>query len=383
MGRSRNAVFACRFAHKSVGSARDPVGNMNNVSTIKWQIELRPLEPAEWSDLLAEFSDGNFYQTHAYGSVSWGRGSLTHLVVRASECARAVAQVRQIRLGRWMGVAYVRWGPCVQRRECAWSAPAFEQALAALTREYVHQRRWVLRVVPNLFREDEQGMTALHVLQELGFENDLADAPYRTFRVHLGAPLEDIRKRLDGKWRNQLNAAMRNGLEIAEGNDGELFGRFIGLYDEMMSRKQFDTTVDVRAFARIQEELAPAEKMRVALARQAGRLHAGVVTTAVGDTGIYLLGATGQEGLKSKASYLLQWRMIEYLKAAGCRFYDLGGINPEANPGVYHFKSGLGGAEVHQLGRFELTPSEGRRRLLHWAERWQRGLRSWRQKLHR
>jgi lipid II:glycine glycyltransferase (peptidoglycan interpeptide bridge formation enzyme) len=357
--------------------------DMSEASTIGWQTSLNPLTPAEWSELLAEFADGNFYQTHAYGSVSWGRTSLTHLVVREADIARAIAQVRQIRLGRWFGVAYVRWGPCARRRSETWNSAAFREALASLSREFVRCRRWVLRVVPNLFQEDEQASTALQVLQETGFQKDEATAPYRTLRVDLRESLEEIRRRLDGKWRNQLNAATRNGLEIEEGNDEALFRRFLGLYDEMMSRKRFETSVDVREFACIQEQLPASEKMRVALAGQSGQLHAGVVTTAVGHTGVYLLGATGQDGLKSKASSLLQWRMIEYLKGAGCDFYDLGGINPEANPGVYHFKSGMGGVEVHQLGRFELSPSEARRRLLHWAERWQKALRRWRRKIGR
>lgn len=354
---------------------------MVEASTIQWQTCLRPLPPAEWTQLLSEFADGNFYQTHAYGSVSWGRSSLTHLVIRESDCVRAIAQIREIRFAQWFGVAYVRWGPCAQHRSETWSARAFRAALEALGREFVQTRRWVTRVIPNLFEEDEQAPTALQVLQQLGFRKDATATPYRTVRVGLTSSLEEIRKRLDGKWRNQLNAAMRNGLEIAEGNDGELFGRFMVLYDEMMARKRFNTTVDVREFARIQEKLSPGEKMRVALAGQSGRLHAGMVATALGETGIYLLGATGQEGLKSKASYLLQWRMIEYLRTMGCRSYDLGGINPRRNPGVYHFKSGIGGAEVHQLGRFELAPSEARRRLLHVAECWHKAWRSWRQRI--
>lgn len=381
MGRSRNAVFACRFAHESVGSARHSVGNMNNVSTIKWQIELRPLEPAEWSDLLAGFSDGNFYQTHAYGSVSWGRASLTHLVVRDTTAVRAIAQVRRIPLGRFFGVAYVRWGPCVHRRNEPWHALAFHKALEVLHGAFVRNRRWVLRVIPNVFEEDAQAAPAREALRNLGFARDPGVAPYRTLRVALDVPLEEIRRRLDGKWRNQLNAATRNQLEVSEGEDDHLFARFVELYDEMMARKQFETSVDVRTFARIQRALLPGERLRVSLASRSGLLHAGVVATATGEAGIYLLGATGQEGLKSKASYLLQWRMMEYLRASGCRFYDLGGINPEGNPGVYHFKAGMGGAEVRQLGRFQAAPSEARSRLLRWMERTQKALRTWRRKL--
>src|SRR5208282_2405952 len=63
----------------------------------------------------------------------------------------------------------------------------------------------------------------------------------------------------------------------------------------------------------------------------------------------YLLGATRTEGMKSKGAYLLQWTLIKWLKESGFKWYDLGGIDPEGNPGVYHFKRGFSGADVTQI----------------------------------
>jgi len=50
-------------------------------------------------------------------------------------------------------------------------------------------------------------------------------------------------------------------------------------------------------------------------------------------------------------------------REAGCQFYDLGGIDPEKNPGVYHFKKGMGGEDVTVPGPFEFYPG-GLRRIL-------------------
>ncbi len=50
--------------------------------------------------------------------------------------------------------------------------------------------------------------------------------------------------------------------------------------------------------------------------------------------------------MKNNGSYLLQWEMIKWLKQRGCQKYDLGGINLDDNPGVYHFKSGITNQEV-------------------------------------
>ena len=67
------------------------------------------------------------------------------------------------------------------------------------------------------------------------------------------------------------------------------------------------------------------------------------------DSAIYLLGATADDGLNAKGAYLLQWNLIQWLKTKGVRWYDLGGIDPEGNPGVYSFKRGLSGLDVCQL----------------------------------
>jgi hypothetical protein len=69
----------------------------------------------------------------------------------------------------------------------------------------------------------------------------------------------------------------------------------------------------------------------------------------MGDSAIYLLGATSDAGLNSKGAYLLQWTLICWLKNRGTKSYDLGGIDPEGNPGVYHFKRGLSGADICQI----------------------------------
>jgi lipid II:glycine glycyltransferase (peptidoglycan interpeptide bridge formation enzyme) len=69
--------------------------------------------------------------------------------------------------------------------------------------------------------------------------------------------------------------------------------------------------------------------------------------------GIYLLGATSEAGLNSKGAYLLQWSMIKWLKENGFKYYDLGGIDPDRNPGVYHFKKGVSGDDVTRLAPFE------------------------------
>ena len=125
----------------------------------------------------------------------------------------------------------------------------------------------------------------------------------------------------------------------------------------MRARKPFETTVEVAEFRRMQAQLPPSLKMETFICEKEGKLLNAIVLSAIGDTAIYLLGATSADGLKLKGAYLLQWHAIQWLKERGCRWYDLGGINSERNPGVYHFKSGLSGEATHQLGTFERSGS--------------------------
>jgi CelD/BcsL family acetyltransferase involved in cellulose biosynthesis len=86
--------------------------------------------------------------------------------------------------------------------------------------------------------------------------------------------------------------------------------------------------------------------MQTFLARKDGEAVGALVCSLMGDTAIYLLGATNEKAKELKAANFLQWRAMVWLKDRGARWYDLGGIDSEANPGGFHFKTGLGGVEA-------------------------------------
>ncbi len=98
------------------------------------------------------------------------------------------------------------------------------------------------------------------------------------------------------------------------------------------------------------------------------------VATMLGDTCLYFLGATSDAGKKSKASYLLQWRVIQEAARMGISWYDLGGFNPNTMPGVAKFKAGLGGVEHRFPGQYCLHPLGGRSRAYSLLERGFRGV---------
>ena len=323
---------------------------LNPVLDPVWQVEVDRATRAEWSSMLDLFNDANLYQTWAYGVVRWGRKNLSHLVLKRNGEVWGMAQLRIVRPTRFnFGMAYLRWGPLCHRRGRELDAEATSCLARALHQEYVCKRGLLLQILPNVFVGSRRAALFQSSFSRFTQEPPASANAYRTFILDLGLPIEDLRKNLDKKWRNQLTRSEKNGLKVVTGNGTDEYRRFCLMYEQMQQRKGFESTVDIEEFARIQEDLRETQRMRILICELDGISVAGLVASAMGDSAIYLLGATSDDGLNAKGAYLLQWKLIQWLKESGIKWYDLGGIDPEWNPGVYSFKKGLSGTDVYQL----------------------------------
>ncbi len=315
-----------------------------------------PVDRDEWSAALALFDDASIYQAWDYPKVVYPKQRPRRLIFRRGEKAVAMAQARILTVPLLKrGIAHIAWGPLWRRKGRADGNALLRPVLESLRQEFASKMKLMLRVVPNAVMEDSAEM--LGMLAEAGFTRKASSKPYVTSVLDLTQPMEAIRKALHQKWRNCLNRAEKNCLQYTEGSGDRDYGRFLKAYRALRDRKQFDTNVDAQGWALLQQALPGKEKMRTFLAYHQGRVAAGAVISALGETGIYLLGATTTEGLELKASYVLQWKVIEYLKSCGIARYDLGGIDPAGNPGVYRFKSRMGGKEVSFPGTFDCCKS--------------------------
>ena len=307
----------------------------------------------QWSSLVDQFVDASVYQTGPYGVVRWGRKRLSRMVLLRGEKVVSIAQVALAGLTKARtGIAFVRWGPLWRRSDGDFDQRTPESMARALRDEYVWRRGLYLRVIPNAMAGTTRGEEFELAFGSYERESFKAGESYRTIEVDLSGPLDVVRKGLDQKWRNQLNRAERNGLVVRAGDGPRAFEEFLRMYQDMVARKRFAGGSDPRDFERMQRLLSGSQRMNVLLCEEAGQPVAGVVGTQIGDSAIYLFGATTEQGMKAKGAYLLQWRMIEWARSRGAKRYDLGGINPETNPGVHHFKAGMGGKDLLYLPPF-------------------------------
>jgi hypothetical protein len=333
--------------------------------------DLRRIERERWIDLAGDFEDHNFRQCWDYAEMLAARASATaeHVVVGENGRPVGLASVRVKLLSRsGTGIAYIHGGPLVRRRDAADERAPLEHVLTALKEEYVDRRRLVLRIAPPI-GDGAWNAARNEGLRAAGFRPADHLRPYRTMLVDIGRPAEDIRSGLAQKWRNCLNKAERRDVRVTQGREPTLFADFHPLFDELVARKSIAVELGADFYARLQTRLPERERLYLAIARVDGRPAAGVLASIHGDTAVYLLGASNDLGRATNAAYLLQWKVIRAASEAGCRWYDLGGVDAAANPGVHRFKQGFGGTELCAPGPYELLPGRLRGTAVRAAER--------------
>jgi hypothetical protein len=307
--------------------------------------EVDAANDATWRASIVAFRDANLYQVWQGTSVGDRSVGVSRLVLKKNRQVVAAAEIRLFLvpvIGK--GIAYVRWGPLWRRPSDPHDADPlehFRQVIRALRNEYVSQRQLVLRLNPRLFIEEHGDCTK--ILTDEGFSSLPGKVAERSLIMDLAPSLVELRANFDKKWRNCLNKAERGGLTVVRGTSISLFDEFKCIYTEMLRRKRFAPAADIERHRARQASLPPDLRMGILIARDRGVACAGAIYSALGDTAIYLFGATNESGMRTAGAYLVQWELLKTLKERGIRTYDLHGINHELNPGTYRFKKGLAG----------------------------------------
>lgn len=313
-----------------------------------FNVDVDVVHASQWHETVARFADASLYQLWHEESSHARFSNVSRLLVKRREELVAACEVRLFEVPVVKGgIAYVFWGPLWKPLNAEPDVEVFRQAIRALVNEYVGRRGMVLRLNPRLLEAEDQAL--LEVLSQEGFSGLGGGAKRQSLIIDLSPSLDELRAGLDKKWRNSLSKSERSELTIVSGVSLALFDEFAGVYSQMLERKQFAPTADIQKHRRLQQVLPEPLKMGVVVARHAGETCAGAIFSAVGDTGIYVFGATNETGMRTSASHLVQWEVLRLLKDSGIRYYDLNGINPESNPGTSHFKKGLAGKNGREV----------------------------------
>lgn len=307
------------------------------------EILWRPCDRAEWEHLTLVAGKSSLEQSWAYGAAVESEHGLRverGIVEQAGEPLALAQAFCRDRL--FVHMARLLRGPIWLIDPLADSRA---DAVCRVIKEHYRRRRlgdllfW-LAELPEDPRSDV-------LLQAQGLKPVVTG--YSSIWLDLEPPLETLRAGLHGKWRNALAQAEKAGITIEETTHPRRLNQGLLLYDRFRRKKRFlgPNGDFIAALAR-----ADRKAVLALTARREDDLVAGVILVRHGAAATYLASWTSDAGRVGQAHNLLLWRGIETLKAAGCRWLDLGGVNTESQPGIARFKLGLGGAVFTLAGTY-------------------------------
>lgn len=165
-------------------------------------------------------------------------------------------------------------------------------------------------------------------------------------------------ERMDSTSRRQTRKSTRSELTVTVGTEADL-PLWQELYEETARRDGF-TGRPLAYFQRMFAALnsSPGSACTLYLAHHGEQLLAAAVYVRQGTMGWYVYGASSSQERKRYAPRALQLRQIEDSLAAGCTWYDLGGMSPSLDPeyglaGLTRFKTTMGADVVQTHGEWD------------------------------
>jgi lipid II:glycine glycyltransferase (peptidoglycan interpeptide bridge formation enzyme) len=310
-----------------------------------------------WNNYLTEFNDANLYQTWDFAATAQDEKFVEHIAIFKNNLLISIAQVRiRVIPGIKLGIAYIFRGPLWQKKNQETELETLIAIFNILREEYAIKRKLLLRIRPfvflNKFNSDRFNILSDFIRKEKNEKN------LRTIILDLNGTLDEIRQNFRRSWKENLRKAEKNGLEIISNHNLKTYDSFINIYNNMIQRKKFKEYVNPLKIIEVNKKLEVEFKAKIFIAYKDGVPSSALMGSAIGETGMAILGGVNELGMKCRSAYLLQWEMIKWLKSMNCRQYDLGGIDPIANPGGYIWKTGMSKNEVEELGIYEYSENK-------------------------
>lgn len=192
------------------------------------------------------------------------------------------------------------------------------------------------------------------------------------------APTEDeLLSAMKSKWRYNIRYAAKHGVTVravhaSDADFDSALDSFYALYETTAKRdgiglhpKSYYRDLLERGAPRKEGSGAPdADRTLITLyiAQHEGEDLAAIITLFNAEEAVYLYGCSSNNKRNLMPAYLVQWTAICDAKRYGAKVYDFYGIPPtgdEGHPmhGLYLFKTGFGGSEIHRPGSFDVPLS--------------------------
>ena len=191
--------------------------------------------------------------------------------------------------------------------------------------------------------------------------------PAFVFRLDLTSDEEQLLANMHSKTRYNIRLAIKKGVTIRKASGKEELPAFYSILQETAKRDRF-LIRGYEYFEMMWDQLVETGLAEIFLAMYQGKIISGTLALKLGDKAWYLYGASSNEYRNVMPNYFIQWEMIRWARAHGCKIYDFRGVSgdlDESNPlyGLYRFKKGFNGDFIEFVGDWDRVYSLG----LYWV----------------
>lgn len=253
--------------------------------------------------------------------------------------------------------------------------------IAKKLKDYLPKNTIFIRFDPAVeFSSPEQrndfnyGLNIVSFADKLKIRKNKVDIqPPDSTQINLCNSEEEILNNMKTKWRYNIHLAERKGVEIEKilGNNSKLDEKlaiFYNLYKITAERdgiaiheKNYYRDLLTKSSKEI-EENKDVPLISLYLAKNENDYLGAIITLFSKTESIYLYGCSSNLKRNLMPNFLLQWTAMKDAKEYGSKYYDMYGMPPtddENHPmhGLYLFKTGFGGKNIHRIGTFDVPLS--------------------------
>lgn len=323
---------------------------------VTWNIFSDKGSSSEWDQLLMSCEDYTIFQSHAWGEY---RKSLGWMPVRMYSKNKdgsigAVAQVLCKKMPFHAVVIWVPGGPCG-------NPELLDQEFREEIKKYLNCRYIYIRIQSRRARSSDQ---VLQLMSQGWSECSKFMGAKLTMMLNPDVGADELKSKLGKNWYRNLNRSSRGGFTVGRW-DQPTFKEVASLYRTLEEYKnleeQFSSHELESVFKSLNQHLLVYESL------SSNGTRVGIRACLIfGNKAWDFMAATVDEGRKNYVSYSVFWNLIQECGKQGLNYYDLAGVDPVSNSGVYNFKKGSGATACEYLGEWEWTNSRTLSLLVNW-----------------
>lgn len=307
-------------------------------------IDIKTINFDQWENLWLKAIKANLLQSWFYGNSKKEENfEVIYFAISSSKKIVSIVQVLLKRLPLIGTVARVNRGPIVIG---IYSDVEKEKILLDSINIVIEECRrrwwWMLQIAPELQPNDHIEST----LSLMGLRK-LSGPAWSSGLLDISSNENTILMSLKGRWRRGLRKGIKQGIKVSlASNTTPNVDQLIDLYKTFQAEKQFVGLSEnlIRAMASKEDQANWKFNIFKANLLEDGdedKFLGLLVSIEHGDTAIYLIGTTTDEGKKYQTNYVLFWEAILQAQKNGCQWFDIGGLNETTTKGIKQFKEGL------------------------------------------